>query len=55
MELVTWAEEIFSTEFTREDIWNIVWCFTSMLVTSLDIMHTSLLLAQEYEKVTNAD
>ena len=31
---------------------NIVQCFTSLIVTSLDIIQTSVFLAQKYEKVT---
>ena len=41
-----------STRFTRNNSSNIVQCFTSLIVASLDIIRTSLFLAQKYEKVT---
>ena len=53
MKLVSSEEKIFeSTMFTRKNNSNIVQCFTSLIVTSLDIIQTSLFLAQKYEKVT---
>ena len=41
-----------SARFTRNNSSNIVLCFTSLIVASLDIIRTSLFLAQKYEKVT---
>ena len=38
--------------FTRKNSSNIVQCFTSLIVTSLDIIQTSLFLVQKYEKAT---